>query len=92
MGHYCRNCGRTRANEKFSGKGHKNHICKDCSRKSKQQGHNNLKEDDLILVTKTLPEDELIPIDDIYFNNIWFLEDELEEENTYIENDEDIPF
>lgn len=34
MGHYCRICGRTRANEKFSGKGHKNHICKDCSGKS----------------------------------------------------------
>ena len=92
MGHYCRNCGRTRANEKFSGKGHKNHTCKDCSRKSKQQGHNNLKEDHLILGAKTLPEDELIPIDDIYFNNIWFLENELEEENIYIENDEDIPF
>ncbi len=33
MGHLCRICGRIRANEKFSGKGHKNHICKDCSRK-----------------------------------------------------------
>ena len=28
-GHYCRICGRYRANEKFSGGGHKNHICKD---------------------------------------------------------------
>ncbi|MBO1266283.1 hypothetical protein J3A84_14695 [Proteiniclasticum sp. SCR006] len=34
MGHYCRICGRTRSNEKFSGKGHKKHICKDCSGKS----------------------------------------------------------
>lgn len=33
MGHSCRICGRIRPNEKFSGKGHKNHICKDCSRK-----------------------------------------------------------
>jgi hypothetical protein len=32
MGHYCRICGQMRPNEKFSGKGHKNHICKDCSR------------------------------------------------------------
>ena len=31
-GHYCRICGRYRANEKFSGKGHRNHICKDCAR------------------------------------------------------------
>lgn len=32
MGHYCRICGRYRANEKFSGKGHRIHVCKDCSR------------------------------------------------------------
>ncbi|OLN27401.1 hypothetical protein DSOL_4583 [Desulfosporosinus metallidurans] len=31
MGHYCRICGRTRANERFSGKGHASHICKDCA-------------------------------------------------------------
>ena len=30
MGHYCRICGRERANEKFSGKGHRVHVCKDC--------------------------------------------------------------
>ena len=36
MGHWCRICGRTRPNEKFSGKGHKNHICKECSRKPKE--------------------------------------------------------
>ena len=29
-GHYCKICGEYRANEKFSGKGHKSHICKDC--------------------------------------------------------------
>jgi len=32
MGHYCRICGRTRPNEKFSGKGHRAHVCKDCAR------------------------------------------------------------
>ena len=37
MGHWCRICGRTRPNEKFSGKGHKNHICKECSRKPKAE-------------------------------------------------------
>ena len=31
-GHYCHVCGRHRANEKFSGKGHAKHICKDCDR------------------------------------------------------------
>ncbi len=34
-GHYCRGCGRYRANEKFSGKGHKLHICKDCKGKGR---------------------------------------------------------
>ena len=32
MGHYCRICGRERANERFSGKGHAAHVCKDCAR------------------------------------------------------------
>ncbi|MBM4764981.1 hypothetical protein [Bacillus sp. B15-48] len=35
-GHYCKACGRTRANEKFSGKGHRLHICKDCKRNGKK--------------------------------------------------------
>ena len=34
-GHYCRICGRSRPNEKFSGKGHRNHVCKECARKPK---------------------------------------------------------
>ena len=36
-GHYCRICGRCRPNEKFSGKGHRNHICKECARKPKTE-------------------------------------------------------
>ena len=36
-GHYCRICGRYRANEKFSGKGHKIHICKDCARLPREE-------------------------------------------------------
>ena len=34
-GHYCYVCGRVRPNEKFTGRGHGKHICKDCSRKKK---------------------------------------------------------
>jgi len=37
MGHYCRICGRTRPNEKFSGKGHGTHVCKDCARMPKEE-------------------------------------------------------
>ena len=32
MGHYCRICHRRRANERFSGKGHRDHVCKECKR------------------------------------------------------------
>jgi len=34
-GHYCWRCGRRRANEKFSGKGHAKHICKDCAKEQR---------------------------------------------------------
>lgn len=30
-GHYCKVCGEYKANEKFSGKGHAEHICKTCA-------------------------------------------------------------
>ena len=30
MPHYCRICDRGRLNEKFTGRGHRDHICKDC--------------------------------------------------------------
>jgi len=36
-GHYCRICGAIKPNEQFSGKGHRNHICKECSRKPKAE-------------------------------------------------------
>ena len=32
MGHYCRICHRQRANERFSGKGHRDHVCKECKK------------------------------------------------------------
>lgn len=37
MGHYCRICGSVRPNERFSGKGHRTHVCKDCARKPKTE-------------------------------------------------------
>ena len=37
MGHWCRICERNRPNEKFSGKGHNQHICKECSRRPKNE-------------------------------------------------------
>jgi len=37
QGHYCKVCHTYRANEKFSGKGHASHICKECNRELQQQ-------------------------------------------------------
>jgi hypothetical protein len=37
MGHYCHICGRIRANEKFSGRGYRDHICKDCQRLPREE-------------------------------------------------------
>lgn len=37
MGHYCRICGHQRANEQFSGKGHRIHVCKRCQAKPKSE-------------------------------------------------------
>jgi hypothetical protein len=30
MGHFCRICGRSRPNERFSGGGHRTHVCREC--------------------------------------------------------------
>lgn len=35
-GHYCYVCGRERPNEKFSGWGHKKHVCKDFASRSEE--------------------------------------------------------
>lgn len=37
QGHYCKVCGEYKANEKFSGKGHANHICKACAKLSVEE-------------------------------------------------------
>lgn len=48
MGPYCRICGRSRPNEKFSGKGHKIHICKECARKPKEERDTIEQEDEIL--------------------------------------------
>jgi mannose-6-phosphate isomerase-like protein (cupin superfamily) len=35
--HHCRRCGRRRANEKFSGKGHAKNICKSCENEKRTE-------------------------------------------------------
>jgi len=36
-GHSCRICGARKPNEAFSGKGHRTHVCKACSRRPKEE-------------------------------------------------------
>jgi hypothetical protein len=36
-GHFCWCCERIRANERFSGRGHARHLCKDCSRLGQEE-------------------------------------------------------
>jgi len=47
MGHYCRLCERVRPNERFSGKGHRIHVCKDCSRLPKEERRRRELEDEI---------------------------------------------
>lgn len=37
MGHYCWMCGRVRPNEKFSGSGHKRHLCRECAKRPREE-------------------------------------------------------
>lgn len=66
-GHYCRICGEYKANEKFSGKGHAQHICKTClSSSAKKECKDSDKEDIFVY------EDEFIDMipSDITIDNI----------------------
>lgn len=50
QGHFCRICGERKANEKFSGKGHTQHICKTCM--SAMRSGNNMTD----ILPESLPE------------------------------------
>lgn len=49
QGHYCRICGEYKANEKFSGKGHAQHICKSCM-SDKNKGYENNDDNSVIII------------------------------------------
>ena len=89
MGHYCRICGRTRANEKFSGKGHKNHICKDCSGKSGIKIKKNSIDENIFTSETTVRlNDILIRRGSTYLDDNWFSEIDFERNV----DDEILPF
>lgn len=56
-GHYCRICGRRRANEKFGGRGHALHTCKDCQRELKREARQKRKAGETEVVLHELRED-----------------------------------
>lgn len=59
-GHYCRVCGRRRANEKFGGRGHAQHICKDCQRELKQAARQKRKAREVDDESENLMDDEIL--------------------------------
>jgi len=93
VGHYCRICGRTRANEKFSGKGHKNHVCKDCSGKSGRKAKKNSLNENAF-ASKTIVSSNALPIqsESMYYDDNWFSEIEFGKQNVDDENGEELPF
>jgi ribosome-binding protein aMBF1 (putative translation factor) len=62
-GHYCRICGRRRANEKFGGRGHALHICKDCQRELKREARQKSKAEETDAVVLE-PEEDLMDMDE----------------------------
>ena len=93
MGHYCRICGRTRANEKFSGKGHKNHVCKDCSGKSsKKAKEHSFNVDTVTPEPMVRSHDVRTQSEDMYFDETWFSEIDIEKQYIEDEDDAELPF
>lgn len=93
MGHYCRICGRTRANEKFSGKGHKNHVCKDCSCKSGRKAKKDAINESIFDLETLISSDvAFIQSENTYHDNSWLCEADFENENAKDEKEEELPF
>jgi hypothetical protein len=93
MGHYCKICERTRANEKFSGKGHKNYICKDCSGKSGRKMKKDSVNENILALEALIPSNAAsIQSESTYYNDNRICETDFENENTNNEKDEELPF
>lgn len=68
-GHYCKACGKYLANEKFNGKGHREHVCKDCKRKGRKAQSESTSDYDrkLHLLSKTIKNCLIVYTDYINF-------------------------
>ena len=93
MGHYCNICGRTRANEKFSGKGYKNHVCKDCSGKSGRKTDNiAINETNHVLDALLHSEDAYIQSESTFGEESLICETAFENSDAEDETDKELPF
>lgn len=54
-GHYCKICGARKANEKFSGKGHAKHICKECDALPQEKKNEMLYENRILAIAGKYP-------------------------------------
>ena len=48
MGHFCRICKLERPNERFSGRGHRIHVCKECKRMPKEERESIEQQDEIL--------------------------------------------
>ncbi len=67
--HYCWGCGHTRAHEKFSGRGHARHLCKDCEKAQRQERRARRRGDSATagvnpVTPAPAPKDLALPIED----------------------------
>jgi hypothetical protein len=87
------NCGRTKANEKFSGKGHKNHVFKDCAGKARRKAKKiKINENTYNTEIPVFLNDKSIHMESINSDDDWFSEIEFEKQNIDDGNDEELPF
>ena len=64
QGHYCWICGEYKANEKFSGKGHAQHICKSCM--SNMKKGDEIKDDSGLFTEDSVDEWDGTLVEDLY--------------------------
>lgn len=93
MGHYCRICARTRPNEKFSGKGHKSHVCKDCSRKSRRKAETVAVKENVSDLEGLISSDaDYTMSENTYHDYSWTYEDDFNDVIAEDDKDQELPF
>lgn len=71
MAHYCKICRNNLPNEKFTGKGHKTHICKKCNKVPKDERNDIMAEEEItgIIFQKNISEKNILKLKKISASN-----------------------